>query len=270
MPEHPARTIVVRLGPAGAGVSARVFSQCWMPFGQRRQICCEQVEVAAAADELDDVSALLLPLCVPDLPAVLWARSPRALSLPGWEKLAALARKVIVDSAAQPDARAALVELDSSLSRGMPIGDLAWTRLTRWRETLARLFDNQELIAGLPAISSVVIRHGGDRPPVEAFYLGAWVIDAVRRSGAEASLRLAADPDAAPGSLGGVQLSGGVEASLRSAGDVLSAVVNGVSQCTRLPAATEYLLLREELGIVREDPVFRRTLSTALGFAISS
>ena len=46
MPEHPARTIVIRLTGAGErSIAQRVFAQCWMPFGQRRQICCEQVEI---------------------------------------------------------------------------------------------------------------------------------------------------------------------------------------------------------------------------------
>src|SRR5262245_52187061 len=48
MPEHPARAIMVRLEGAGApSLSARVYSQCWMPFQQRRQICCEQIEITA-------------------------------------------------------------------------------------------------------------------------------------------------------------------------------------------------------------------------------
>ena len=34
MPEHPARTIVVRLSGAGErALAERVYAQCWMPFG---------------------------------------------------------------------------------------------------------------------------------------------------------------------------------------------------------------------------------------------
>src|ERR1700674_221862 len=43
MPEHPARSIVVRL-QSGALLAGHVTAQCWMPFGQRRQICSEQIE----------------------------------------------------------------------------------------------------------------------------------------------------------------------------------------------------------------------------------
>ncbi len=45
MPEHPARAILIRLqGDGERALSQRVYEQCWMPFGQRRQICCEQIE----------------------------------------------------------------------------------------------------------------------------------------------------------------------------------------------------------------------------------
>ena len=36
----------------------------------------------------------------------------------------------------------------------------------------------------------------------------------------------------------------------------LVTVVNEQSNCTNLPRPTDYLLMREELGIVRRDPVF--------------
>ena len=38
--------------------------------------------------------------------------------------------------------------------------------------------------------------------------------------------------------------------------------VNGLcQQCTHLPRPNDYLLMREELGIVRRDPVFEKTLA---------
>ena len=56
MPEHPARAIVIRLRGAGErALSERVYAQCWMPFGQRRQICCEQIEITASDAALADL-----------------------------------------------------------------------------------------------------------------------------------------------------------------------------------------------------------------------
>jgi len=47
----------------------------------------------------------------------------------------------------------------------------------------------------------------------------------------------------------------------------LMTVVNEQSNCTNLPRPTDYLLMREELAIVRRDAVFERTLALAARLA---
>ena len=59
MHEHPSRAIVVRVRQCAERVlEARVFAQCWMPFGGRQQICCEQVEITASPESLADVATV--------------------------------------------------------------------------------------------------------------------------------------------------------------------------------------------------------------------
>jgi hypothetical protein len=43
--------------------------------------------------------------------------------------------------------------------------------------------------------------------------------------------------------------------------------VNELSHCTSLPQPTDYMLMREELAIVRRDPVYDRTLASAVRLA---
>ena len=63
MPEHPARTILVRLSGEGErALAERVYSQCWMPFGQRRQICCEQVEITVSDAALAKEDQIEIPV----------------------------------------------------------------------------------------------------------------------------------------------------------------------------------------------------------------
>src|SRR6185436_12372294 len=71
MPEHPSRSIVVRLESEDC-LEADVEAQCWMPFGQRRQICSEQIVIRCSVNTLDQVPGVVLPLIVPDLPLVVW------------------------------------------------------------------------------------------------------------------------------------------------------------------------------------------------------
>src|SRR5436190_1628939 len=112
MRDHPSRAVVVRVRDTGEpDLEARVFAQCWMPFGQRRQICCEQIEISSSNSSLSDVPAVVLPLVVADLPVILWFRPPRLLASPALKDLARIATKTVIDSEIFGDARAALERL---------------------------------------------------------------------------------------------------------------------------------------------------------------
>src|ERR1700674_490890 len=96
MREHPSRAIVVRVSDSQEpALAARVFTQCWMPFGQRRQICCEQIEITASDASLPDLPAVIVPLAVADLPVILWCRGSRLFSLPDFPQLANAAQKSV-------------------------------------------------------------------------------------------------------------------------------------------------------------------------------
>jgi len=258
MPQHPARAILIRLSGGGErALAERVYQQCWMPFGQRRQICCEQIEITASDAALADLPSVLLPLAVPDLPVVLWCRSPRLAEMKEFRELAGMATKIIVDTTGHGSAAHAVWQIADAQRRGRMIGDLAWTRLTRWRESLARLFENRDHLGHLASINSVRVEF----PPgleTSAWYLAAWTANAVHAtptlaSGAELRLELSA-PD--------------FRVSLARDGDRLVTNVDGVSRCASLPAPSDYLLMREELGVMRRDPVFEGTLASAARLAV--
>ena len=260
MPEYPARAILIRLHPDGPrSLSERVYAQCWMPFGQRRQICCEQIEITASDAALADLPGVVLPLAVADLPVILWCRATRLLGMPVFSQIAAMATRVILDSAAMPDPRATLGRLADASAR-VAIGDLAWTRLTRWREMLAQVFENRERLAHIAAIARVRVAFGGTYE-TGARYMAAWIADALRQAGA--APQAAVEPDPAVPTLR-VELSGGgLSVTLHREEQRLVVVIDGASQCTNLPQPGDYILMREELALPRHDSVFERTLATA-------
>jgi glucose-6-phosphate dehydrogenase assembly protein OpcA len=263
MPEHPARSIVVRL-QRGAPLAGHVTAQCWMPFGQGRQICTEQIEITASQDALEDVASVIDPLAAPDLPRILWCRSRDVVESVGFERLAEMASKVILDTADWPDAQAAIRRIAATAARGVRVADLSWTRLTRWREMLSQVFENRREAARLPAISRVRVLYGGAARPVAALYMGAWLVDALEAAGARAELSLEPGGDTPVGHFSTVELSGaGFHVELTHQQERLTTTVDGLSHCVSLPHATDCRLLREELGIIRQDPVFERTLSSA-------
>jgi hypothetical protein len=96
-------------------------------------------------------------------------------------------------------------------------------------------------------------------------YLGAWIRDSLAAVDVNPALHLsrAADEDFLR-----VRLTGeGIAAVLERQDDRMVVTLNGQSQCTNLPQPTDYLLMREELGIVRHDPVFEKTLASAAQLA---
>jgi glucose-6-phosphate dehydrogenase assembly protein OpcA len=270
MPEHPARTILIRLqGEGERALSQRVYQQCWKPFGQRQQICCEQIEITASDAALADLPSVILPLAVPDLPVILWCRSARLVRRPEFGEIAGMATKMVIDSAAagvtNKDATDAMVCMADAVSRGGILADLAWTRLTRWRETLARVFENRDTLARLPEVNSVQVRFG---PSYEtaAWYLAAWAANALATVGQVVTPVVARQDESLQ-----LELSGGTfRVALSRQDDRLVTVVNEQSNCTNLPRPADYHLMREELGIVRRDPIFEGTLASAVRLAVSS
>ncbi len=268
MPEHPARTIVVKLSGAGErALAEHVYAQCWMPFGQRRQICCEQIEITASDAALADLPSVVLPLTAPDLPVIVWSRSARLFDLPPFDAIARMATKVVVDSAGFADPKRTLRLLAKTAQGGVLLGDLAWTRLTRWREMLARLFENRDYLAKLARISSVRVVHHEDAATA-AWYMGAWIVDALRDAGVRAKVVVGAGRGPAPLS---VELAGGgFRVALARCQDRLVITVDNAENCTNLPQPGDGLLMREELGIVRRDTVFERTLASAARLAYAT
>jgi glucose-6-phosphate dehydrogenase assembly protein OpcA len=266
MPEHPARSILIRVRADGErALSERVYQQCWKPFGQRQQICCEQIELTASDAALGDLPSVILPLAVPDLPVILWCRSSRLVRHPEFRAIAGNATKVVIDSAPAEDGTGALERMAEVVQRGSLIADLAWTRLTRWRETLARVFANRDTLARLAEVTSVRVSYGAGYETA-AWYLAAWAAGALEDVGQKVTPVLEKQEESLR-----LELSGETfRVSLSRDADRLIAVVNDQSNCTNLPRPTDYLLMREELGIVRRDAVFERTLARAAGLAVSS
>jgi glucose-6-phosphate dehydrogenase assembly protein OpcA len=263
MPEHPARAIVVRLAAKAGETAARVFEQCWLPFGQRRQICSEQVEITAPDQELGDLQPVVLPLAVADMPVVVWCRSPRLYGIREFSLFAGMATKVIVDGDA-------LGRVPDAPPRSVLPGDLAWTRLTRWRETLARVFENRAYTAQLPRVRRVSVEFTGPKPPTSALYMGAWLEECLERAGTDATLEFRSTAGAAA-QLERVSMSGeGLEVELGRSDHRLSVAVNGIRQCSNLPEATEASLMREELSILSKDTVFERVVASARRLAYST
>jgi glucose-6-phosphate dehydrogenase assembly protein OpcA len=259
MRDHPSRAIVIRMID-GASSEGRVFSQCWMPGGQPRQVCAEGVDLALDRSRMEQLIPWVTPLIVPDLPVVLWRRGERAFGGLGFAQLYPLAGKIIFDSGAAPDPAAAVEFLRQLKAHGHTVADLAWTRLTGWREALAQCFDCDTV--PLRSIQSARIVHEGKSAPSCALYFAAWIEGSLpgvqmklESSGGERRLN---EPGLREVTLSGS--AGEIGISLAPGGGAVTIRAAGCDSRSLLPPASEDEWMREELKILGADPVFNRVL----------
>jgi len=262
MHNHPSRAVILHPGGNAAELDARIFAECWKPFGKSQQICSEGIEITAGQGGFSEVAKFLVPLRVPDLPVVLWCRGTQVLTSGAeqgpFDPLFPLADKIIFDTSQVADADSALQFLRRLRGRGRRVADLHWTRLTGWREVLAHLFDDHALRPD--ELKSAQVTFGGPSVTTCARYFAAWI----RTSLPAVKVGIAADvAKDVPAGIRSVTLS--------TASDHLSITLGGdrcleVSGCGRhyrslLPSASEDSLMQEELGILGPDPVYERALS---------
>jgi glucose-6-phosphate dehydrogenase assembly protein OpcA len=268
MKEHPSRSVLIRLRPCDDQVlESRVFAQCWMPFGQRRQICCEQIEITASLASLDDVPGVVLPLAVADLPVILWSRSPRLFDMPAFPRIAAMCDKLILDTDAFTSEQHAFDLLSAELKGERLVADLAWSRITRWRETVSQIFVNEECLNALPSLTRVVVEYGSAKPKPEAIYLAAWLQNCLSAVGSKTHVDLLHSEGPV---ISAVTLSAGgtCDVSIRSAGGgAVEVSANRLSTKSFFPEPSDYLALQEELSITRRDPAFDAAVPVASQYA---
>lgn len=159
--EHPCRIIVLARGQAEEPTRLDAQIRVGGDAGASEVIVLSgHGELSEASESM--VSALLLP----DAPIVAWwphGVPDNAAGTP----IGRIARRRITDSANEPDPRAALEQISKSYVAGDT--DLAWTRLTTWRNQLAAVLDQVDT----EPITGITVEGATDSP--STLLLGAWL-----------------------------------------------------------------------------------------------
>jgi glucose-6-phosphate dehydrogenase assembly protein OpcA len=263
MHEHPSRAIVLRVrSGAEPSLSARVFAQCWMPFGSRQQICCEQVEIISSLASFSDVNSVLRSLTVPDLPVALFCPSEALWPLPEFAALLPLASKLIIDSDGMQNSPSALTYLNTlPVTAGLRKADLVWSRLTPWRESIAHIFEDQALMRSVYDLEEIqILYHSEHGEPSSVYYLAGWFMSVL---GAGVKIRIApgVGPDnanIAHVTLTGPKLKATIDLTEKDAAEVS---INGErQQVSVFPRIDQCEALRQELALAGRDPQFEEAL----------
>lgn len=263
MHEHPSRAIVLRVRSCPEpSLSARVFAQCWMPFGSRQQICCEQVEIISSLASFSDVTSVLRGLIVPDLPVMLYCPSEELWPLPEFTALFPLVSKLIIDSESMENSPSALAFLHAlPQTLGLRKADLVWSRLTPWREVISQIFEDPARRRSVYDLEEIqILHHGPHGEPSSVYYLAGWFMSIL---GAGVKIRIApgVGPDYACIAhvlLRGPKLRAAIDLTTPESADVT--IDDEHHQMVVFPRADKGEALRQELAIVGRDARFEDAL----------
>jgi glucose-6-phosphate dehydrogenase assembly protein OpcA len=194
----PCRAILVNLREeeGAESVSAWVSAHCHRVSGGR-QVCCEQITVAAGPDGVAHVPAIVVPLLIPDMPVfVHWPGYFADAALDGLPSgnagIRALASGLrehadyIVFDSARSDDPARTVGVMAALMNEAGLHaeprDLNWSRLNPWREAVADLFEPADFRGWITELESIRIESSGGMPcddgaacPLRPLLLLSWV-----------------------------------------------------------------------------------------------
>lgn len=210
--------------------------------------------VAVRLAESRFINNAVAALRLSSLPTLVWWRGG---PLDPLDELATLADRLVLDAEDPLDGWRSALELRERTA----LGDIRWTRLTRWRTLMAHFFDVAEVRAAARGFTALELA-GSDRTAARLF--ARWLLD---------SLRLGRDVRTEIRAVGGPPLSSvrfgdadqALSLRLAPSGTCVetSAVVKGhpgTSRTVSLGDQALPALLREELRIRSRDTAFERTL----------
>lgn len=149
---------------------------------ENRKFNCDEMIIRAGTEMLSKVPFMVIPNLVPDLPIyLLWGQDPTSekVILPQLEQYAT---KLIFDSECSSNLQAFAKEMLSFMKkRDTEVMDLNWATIAGWRDALATVFDNEELINNLKKSTSIKLIYNNlgteylRSHETKAIYLQSWL-----------------------------------------------------------------------------------------------
>jgi glucose-6-phosphate dehydrogenase assembly protein OpcA len=222
---------------------------------------CSELVILRTGEGGAALPSLITSLLLPDLPVFLLWRAEPSFEGHMIDRMWPLATRVVADSTLQEGTLEALpLLLERRPSRD--VTDLSWTKITAWRDAVARCFDTAENARCLRLLERIEISHAGSST-AQARLMAGWIMSRIQT---EVDVELTAEdrPDMRSGSLTrvGLHCSGSelfeVERVDEGIGRVRAPSIPNHNVALRVPHIRE--LLAQELEIFRRDVIFEEAL----------
>ncbi len=191
--EHPSRVFLIHSGPEDSEsvLSADVAARCHT-LGKGRHVCCEVIKLKAQGQSADELSSLIRPLLIADIPSMLWWRPDPQFQSRLFLMLVSMCDRVILDSrhlAADQSNLGSLAELVAQRARWTVVSDLNWARLTSWRSAVAGFFDVPNWRPQLERLEDIQIEYrswnSDSALPIQPLLAAGWIASRLKWNVAE-------------------------------------------------------------------------------------
>lgn len=168
--KHPSRLIVLDSTGGTSGVDVSTSKR--ETAGDT--VVNERVDIGVRSLDHASIISLVQELSLPDVETFLWWSGARLLASRTFSGLAHLAAGVLVDSSGKVRGDEIIAELAVFRQRfpHVNLHDLAFMRLSPWRDMIAQFFDDSALREDLFSIRELQIESGSE---AEALYLAGWL-----------------------------------------------------------------------------------------------
>ena len=161
---HPSRTLILSSAdPDGPSwLDAQIQAHCVLPRADAPETCAETIYVTCGGEAGRHLDAIVAPLLIHDLPVTVWWPDEPPFGTEPANDLFAMADRLVVDGAAwHGDGLTRLRHL-AGLQERLPvaISDFALVRQSRWRETIASIFDIPEFLPYLRHLRRIAVTFG--------------------------------------------------------------------------------------------------------------
>lgn len=174
---HPSRMIALTLADdPSETVHAEVSAVCHLPAPGQPQVCSERIALFAGDKSRKHLPAAVRSLLESDLPVILWWSGDPQANLDLFESFAKESSRILLDFPYK-GARDTSLAFALSLENHPYAQDLAWFKITPWRNLIAQRFDPPEN-AALDRIQSLEIHALSPvpgPPPRLTAWLAAWI-----------------------------------------------------------------------------------------------
>jgi glucose-6-phosphate dehydrogenase assembly protein OpcA len=261
---RPSRALIASGRPDATEVTAEPTVFCSpMQVGGKAIVCCEVVRLDGPATG-EGIASMAASLLLPDLPVFLLWAAPPDFERPVFRSLRTLATRLVTDSTRFPatlDALGALIAQDREV-----VTDLAWTKITGWREVVSSMFDDPDQRGALAELEHVAIDYvrGSD---AQARLLGGWLVASTGCDAAVTTTAVDRD-DMRVGSLTRVALDCGGQRYTVDRPQEGLAVIDAPGRVTRrvaLRVPPTPMLVGEELEFLTNDHAFHAALAAIAG-----